>query len=549
MSRRKRRSIDRLYDALLQAEANIKAGKGKMLETSYFDLDAIKAFLRRALRKRKTTERDKMLDGIRTVEDVKSMLAGMTSKQLKDVIKFARKDKLDCMVQLVMIELAHREFWFYCQLRAPGFFKPNRAYLQELCEDLQSFVESDDRVCVINLPPRHGKSFTMSLFAQWLFGRDIHTKIMIGSYNKDLSTVFSKTVRNGIMEQKGAENIVVYSDIFPATKINRGDGSMSLWRLEGAPVSSYLATSPSGTATGFGASIIMVDDLIKNHKEAANEDLLDEQWSWFTDTMFSRLEAGGKILIVMTRWASGDLAGRAVEHFKSIGYPCRVIIKKAVQDDGTMLCEDVLSREDYDIKSQTTSPEIVSANYQQIPLDLKGRLYTAFKTYDTLDGIRFAGIYAYIDTADEGSDYLAGYVWGVYNHEAYILDVIYTQEGMEVTEPATAKMLTDNRVGEAIIESNNGGRGFARAVIKHLQNELHNYRTDVSWFHQGDNKKARIISNAFWVTQHVYFPVNWAHRWPQLHKDLNRYQRDGKNKHDDAPDALTGIAEVMEGLE
>lgn len=66
---------------------------------------------------------------------------------------------------------------------------------------------------------------------------------MTGSYNETLSTTFSKAVRNAIQEQKADEDIIVYSDIFPKTRIKRGDGAMSLWGLEGA-YNSYLATSP-----------------------------------------------------------------------------------------------------------------------------------------------------------------------------------------------------------------------------------------------------------------------------------------------------------------
>ncbi len=195
---------------------------------------------------------------------------------------------------------------------------------------------------------------------------------MTGSYNETLSKTFARSVRNGISERKGDKDVLVYSDIFPGTRIQRGQASASMWSLEDSSTASYLATSPGGTATGFGASLIIIDDLIKNAEEAFNEPLLDKQWSWFTDTMLSRLEEGGKIIIIMTRWASGDLAGRSIKHFAGLGVPCRQVVMRAVQDDGSMLCEDVLSRESYDVKTASMSAEIASANYQQIPVDLKG---------------------------------------------------------------------------------------------------------------------------------------------------------------------------------
>ncbi|MNW52870.1 hypothetical protein D3C74_304090 [compost metagenome] len=324
---------------------------------------------------------------------------------------------------------------------------------------------------------------------------------------------------------------------------------MNLWSLEGG-FNNYLATSPTGTATGFGASIMIIDDLIKNAEEANNEATLEKHWDWFVNTMFSRLEEGGKIIIIMTRWATGDLAGRALEHFAEEKKKVRHLSMKALQDDGTMLCEEILSRESYEMKSRAMGEDIASANYQQIPIDIKGKLYSSFKTYEQLpvnqyDESLFTGVYAYCDSADQGDDYLCNIIWGVYAKEAYVLDVVYTKQPMEITEPAVAQALFDFQVNKERIESNSGGRAFARNVKRILETELKSNRTDVSWFHQSKNKVARIVSNATWVMQHVYFPVNWRDRWPDYYKAMTSYQREGKNAHDDAPDATTGVAETM----
>ena len=66
-------------------------------------------------------------------------------------------------------------------------------------------------------------------------------------------------------------------------------------------------------------------------------------------------------------------------------------------------------------------------------------------------------------------------------------------------------------------------------------------------FHQSENKIARILSNSTWIMNHLYFPVNWKDRWPDYYEAMNRYQKEGKNAHDDAPDATTGIAEKVGG--
>ena len=442
-------------------------------------------------------------------------------------------------------ELARRHFYDYCLLKAPAFY--HHQYLKDLCETLEGFVNGDDDVLIVNMPPRAGKSRTIGNLVEWIFGKDPTKKVMTGSYNETLSTAFSKQVRNTIQMVKVDPYIPVYSDVFPNVKIQQGDGAMNLWSLAGGH-QNYLATSPSGTATGFGANILVLDDIIKNSLEAYNSTIKQSHWEWFTGTILSRLEEHGKIVIVMTRWATDDLTGRALKHFGELGLKIRHVVMKAKNDDGTMLCDDILSEKSYEIKRATMPKDIFLANYQQEPIDIRGRLYTSFKTYDG-ELPRFKQIRSYTDTADTGSDYLSGWVYGVtFQNEAYILDALYTQDAMEVTEPATAEMLHRNKVNVARIESNNGGRGFARNVDRLLK-KMDGNKTVVQWFTQTKNKIARILSNSTWCMEHIYFPVGWENRWSELAEHLLSYQRTGKNQHDDAEDSLTGICEdVCEGF-
>ncbi|WP_270749681.1 phage terminase large subunit [Fusobacterium hominis] len=452
------------------------------------------------------------------------------------------------IIKQARLELARREFFFYCNLRASDFYKVNRPFIVNLCNELQAFIEGEDEVLILNLPPRHGKSRTVGMLVEWILGRNNEAKIMTGSYNETLSTMFSKNVRNTIQEEKADKDKIIYNDIFPNTHIKQGDGAMNLWSLEGG-YNNYLATSPGGTATGFGCSLLIIDDLIKNAEEAYNEGVLEKHWDWFTQTMLSRLEEGGKVIIIMTRWASGDLAGRALEHYKEEGKKLKHIVMKALQDDGTMLCDEILSYKSYKSKIRAMGQEIASANYQQEPIDLKGRLYSNIKTYtkvpcDEQGDVLFTAYKNYTDTADTGEDYLCSICYGVYNNEAYILDIVYTKDAMEITEPLVASMLDKNNIREADIESNNGGRGFARNVERLLK-EKHNNRCKISWFHQSQNKQARILSNATTVMNNVYFPYNWQDKWSEFAKAILSYQKEGKNKHDDAPDALTGVVEKI----
>ena len=114
---------------------------------------------------------------------------------------------------------ARRSFWAYCKLMNPGFFREDRPHLRELAETLQALEEGtlyapDGSVCrrlAISEPPRHGKSYTMTLFNQWCFGRNAEDRIINVSYNETLSSRFSKGVRDGIDATKVDPSFTVFS--------------------------------------------------------------------------------------------------------------------------------------------------------------------------------------------------------------------------------------------------------------------------------------------------------------------------------------------------
>lgn len=698
---------------------------------------------------------------------------GLTEAQYKEVQLQAK------------LELCRRDFWTFCKTLAPDFYMEGRDYLKEFCYALQEFYETDERVLIINMPPRHGKSRTAGLFAQWIFGRNPAEKIITGSYNEQLSTTFSRGVRNAINERKASKEKIVYSDIFPRTYLKKGSSAANLWTLEGQHIS-YLATSPGGTVTGFGATVMILDDIVKNAEEAMNETVLENHWTWFCftgdtlikttngdkkikdigigdkvltfnhsqciieekevvrtnnhldsiyrlgfdngqtvectgnhkfytnrgylsieeilsimrcsveegqailfsdlqeqstsrkcrndnlpelwkrnsvgekeqadevlfcglqervssetsdqqicwlgeierqfenrvsemstvwdnekssspshrsryeeqqsgqsncalpimsyrlsqitrvpsnelhrvydievadnhnffangmlvhncNTMLSRLEKNGKLVIIATRWNTKDLSGRAIEHYKSIGMPCKVITKKALQDDGTMLCDGVLDRQAYDLIVKTMGREIVEANYNQNPIDLVGRLYNlGFQTYKALPTDDkgqsvVEEVCAYVDTADQGNDYLCCIIYALYRQQCYVLDVYFTKEGMEITEGEVAKRLHDFKVNRAFIESNNGGRGFGRSVERILREKHHWYKTYIDLFTQSKNKKSRILSSATWCQNNIKFPIGWEVNFSEFYGDVMGYQKEGKMAHDDAEDCLAGV--------
>lgn len=477
------------------------------------------------------------------------------------------------------IQKAQNSLWKYNKLINPKFFKDSRPHLKVLADTLQAIFEhriikfprdnkwrivsaeekaeldyrqieyTACRNLIINIPPRHGKSYSLSQFCDWVFGKDKEQKVIAVTYNDILAGRFSVNVRDGIEATREDERFKVFNDVFPDVHIKQGDSAKGMWSLEGQ-FFSYLGTGFGGTITGVGCSIGIIDDPIKNHLEAFNDDFLDAQYQWYTDTFLSRLEEDAIQIINFTRWNSRDLVGRVLA--EEDGGDWYVLEMKACLDEKTheMLCPECLSWKTYLKKKSKMSLAIFMANMQQEPVDLVNSLYKSFKEYDHLPedaegNLLLEEIKSYCDTADEGNDFLCHIVYGVYNLEAFVLDVIYTDKDMSQTEKDVAASLYNNRVSWADIESNNGGRGFARAVERILKEEYNSNFTHIESFYQGANKLARIKSNATWVQDHVYYPRNWKNRWPDYYMSMKAFQAKGNNKHDDGPDATTGICEKI----
>lgn len=247
----------------------------------------------------------------------------------------------------------------------------------------------------------------------------------------------------------------------------------------------------------------------------------------------------------MTRWRTRDLAGRIIDMLDTKGTSYTHINFKA-KNGNTMLCDDIFNLEDYQNAFELMGEDTFNANYQQEPIDLKNALYTNLKEYDILPK-EVRAIENYTDTADTGEDYLCSinYVVGS-DLNAYITDILFTQKPMEETEKMCAEMLTNGRVNWARIESNNGGRGFSRNVERISREKFKNTITMFKPFHQSQNKISRILTGSTGVMNCIYFPKGWKQQYPEFYNAITTYQRLGKNKHDDAPDALTGVYETLE---
>lgn len=452
------------------------------------------------------------------------------------------------------IRRARESFWHYCMLRNPQFFRESRPHLKELCVTLQAVYEGklkapDGTPCrrlAISEPPRHGKSYTLSLFEEWILGKKQTNKIISVSYNEILSSRFSKGVRDGISATKIDPSVRIFSDVFPGVRIKDGDAAAQIWSLEGQYFN-FLGAGMGGTITGVGCNLLMIDDPIKNHIEANNDRILDEQWEYFVNTLLSRLEENGIIILVMTRWNTRDLVGRVLEEEPGKWH---VLRHAACLDEveGRMLCPSLLSFESYMAKKRLTSPEIMEANFQNNPVDVQGRLYQSFSTYDpaAYDRTKATRRLAYVDTADTGADYLCAITADEVEGEGVLTGVVYTDAPMEETEEQVADLLYMTNTREAYIESNNGGRGFARNVERILWTKYQWKGCTIIPVPQRQNKMARILTEAGFVQQHLYLPEEWRQKQPLFWLALQNFQRKGRNAHDDAPDTMTGLAEMIQ---
>lgn len=480
------------------------------------------------------------------------------------------------------IREAQESFWMFCCLLAPEFYKGDRWHLKLICETLQALYErrltgkhfrhicdniapkwyalsvdwtrlESDKVytrIMENIPPRSGKSRTLIMFCEWILGKNVKNRIITCSYNDDLASDFSRYTRDGIAVQKNLPTQIVYSDIFPESRIQRGNSSFMQWALEGQ-FFNYKGAGVQGSITGKGGNVTIIDDPIKDAETAYNEGALEKIWQWYTGTFLSRLEDegdGGIEIVNMTRWSKHDICGKILAGPEK--HEWIILSMEACSPDGEMLCPGILSEKKYKSLKAVADSTIFQANYHQQTVDVQGKLYQQILTYISLPhdkngNIVTEKVIAYVDTADEGKDYLCCIAAHVYKGEAYVVDVYYTKDGMEITEPETARMLVKNNVNDATIESNNGGRGFSRNVKRLMWENHHTKSVSIKWFHQSKNKVARILTNASFVMEHIYFPVNWRDKWPDFYTAITNYQKEGKNKNDDAPDTLTGIAEQV----
>lgn len=431
---------------------------------------------------------------------------------------------------------------------------PNTHHIQ-ICNALQRVVYGQTKRLIINVAPRYGKTELVSkMFIGWGFAINPASRFVHLSYSDDLVMDNSREINEMLRSE-------YYRAMFPWVQVT--DTGAKLWRTKAG--GGMYAVSAGGQVTGFGAGqtedenkildemtattpqfagAIVIDDPLKP-EDALSDVAREKVNARFDSTIRSRVNSRNTpIIIIMQRLHEQDLCGYLLttepDKWEVLSLPCLTYDEEG---NPHALWELKHSVEDL-LHLQAVNSFVYETQYQQNPKPREGLMYAEFREYDTLPVGSYM-IKNYTDTADKGEDYLCSICYAEFpDNTCYVLDILYTKKGMEFTEPETARMITRNRVQHCIIESNNGGRGFRRNVERNCR-EMQNLTTRFEDFTQSQNKDVRIFSHSNEVTNLVFMPVGWRYRWSEYYSAMTGYRKEGRNAHDDAPDATTGIVEHL----
>ena len=350
-------------------------------------------------------------------------MSEVTLKDIEALINSGKLSESDLRVleaQLIRLEklkereLCQQKFIKFVEKVWPSFI--SGAHHKRMAEAFERVASGQLKRLIINMPPRHTKSeFASYLLPAWFLGRFPHKKVIQTSHTAELAVGFGRKVRNLVDSE-------VYKEIFPSLSLQADSKAAGRWNTSKG--GDYFAIGVGGAVTGKGADILIIDDP-HSEQEAAmaavNPEVYDKVYEWYTSGPRQRLQPGGSIVIVMTRWAQRDLTGQVLKSAAQRGgEEWEVIEFPAILPSGNPLWPQFWSLAELSALQEELPNAKWQAQYQQNPVGNESAIVKRdwWKWWEKDDPPECDFILQSWDTAFEKTqraDYSAGTTWGVFN--------------------------------------------------------------------------------------------------------------------------------------
>ena len=349
-----------------------------------------------------------------SLKDIETLInAGKLSESDLRVLE-AQLDKLEKMKQR---ELSQTRFIKFVEAVWPSFISGR--HHKRMADAFERVADGTCKRLIINMPPRHTKSeFASYLLPAWFLGKFPNKKVIQCSNTGELAVGFGRKVRNLVDSE-------VYHDIFPELTLQADSKAAGRWNTSKG--GDYFAIGVGGTVTGKGADVLIIDDPHSEQEAAmaaSNPEIYDKVYEWYTSGPRQRLQPGGAIVIVMTRWASRDLSGQVLKSAaQRSGEEWEVIEFPAILPSGSSLWPEFWALDELEALREELPNSKWQAQYQQNPIGNESAIIKRdwWKWWEKDDPPHCDYILQTWDTAFEKTqraDYSAGTTWGVFNlHE------------------------------------------------------------------------------------------------------------------------------------
>ena len=310
-------------------------------------------------------------------------------------------------------ENAQKDFMTFVKEMWPGFI--NGAHHKVMAKKFEDIANGKLKRLIINMPPRHTKSeFGSYMLPAWFLGRDPAKKIIQCSNTAELAVGFGRKVRNLV----GSEQ---YAKIFPNVTLRSDSKAAGRWSTNAN--GEYFAIGVGGTVTGKGADLLIIDDP-HSEQEAAiastNPEVYDKVYEWYSSGPRQRLQPGGAIIVIMTRWSKKDLTGRILKSaIEKDGDEWETIDFPAILPSGRALWPQFWDIKELEVLKEELPVAKWNAQYQQQPTSEEGALIKRewWKSWEQENPPHCTYVIQSWDTAftkNERSDYSACTTWGVF---------------------------------------------------------------------------------------------------------------------------------------